>query len=163
MTEENRKWKDYEEVAIYLLNQVASALGLEQVEGQQKVVGNRSGMEWTIDGRGIKSGGEGFVIIECRRYTTSRQKPEQMGGLAYRIIDTGAQGGIVVSPLGLQEGAAKVADAENIETIHMDENSTRTEYMFRFLSNVFLGLTETASAKDEISIEITRGHEAWRQ
>jgi hypothetical protein len=65
-----------------------------------------------------------------------------------------------VSPLGLQEGAAKVADAENIQTIHMDENSTRTEYMFRFLSNVFLGLADAGSGKDEISIEIIEAPEA---
>ena len=55
---------------------------------------------------------EGFVIIECRRYTKSRQSQEKIGGLAYRILDTGARGGILISPLGMQEGASKIADVE---------------------------------------------------
>src|SRR5262250_1546186 len=40
-----------------------------------------------------------------------------LGGIAYRIRDSGAEGGIVVSPLGLQEGAAKVAKKENIVSV----------------------------------------------
>ncbi|WP_411153065.1 restriction endonuclease [Streptomyces sp. A30] len=86
----------------------------------KKVIGKRSGTEWEIDGKGVKVGDEGFVIIECRRYTTSKQKQEQVAGLAYRIIDTEADGAIIVSPLGLQEGAAKVAEAENIRTVHQN-------------------------------------------
>lgn len=80
----------------------------------------------------MKLSGEGFIIIECRMYTTSKLKQEDVGALAYRIIDTGAAGGIVVSPLGLQEGAAKVAAAENIQTVYMDEDSTTTDYFLRF-------------------------------
>lgn len=43
----------YEEVANYLLGQFSEhfGLGLECVEGKQKLVG-ASGMEWTIDGKG---------------------------------------------------------------------------------------------------------------
>jgi hypothetical protein len=144
MTAEGKGWETYEQVAVYLLDQVASALGLESVEGKQKVIGNRSGTTWEIDGKGVKSGSEGFVIIECRRYTKSKQKQEQVAALAYRIIDTGAQGGIIVSPLGIQEGAAKVAESENIQTVHMDQNSTRSEFVFRFLNNVFVGLAGAA-------------------
>lgn len=62
-----------------------------------------------------------------------------MGGLAYRIIDTGAKGGIVVSPLGLQAGAAKIAQAENIYNVTLDENSTRAEYVLKFLDRVRYG------------------------
>lgn len=79
-----------------------------------------------------------------------------MGGLAYRIIDTGAAGGIIVSPLGLQEGAAKVAEAENIRSVHMDENSTRTDYMFRFLKEVFVGVSDTVRVTESVTITITR-------
>jgi hypothetical protein len=100
-------------------------------------------------------GDEGFVIIECRRYTKSKQKQAQVASLAYGILDTGAAGGIVVSPLGLQEGAAKVAATENIQTVFMNENSTRTEYMLRFLNSIFVGLSDSALATDEI--EIIRG------
>ena len=43
MTSGAKKWESYEQVAVYLLNQVAHALGLERVEGKQSLVGARSG------------------------------------------------------------------------------------------------------------------------
>lgn len=91
-----------------------------------------------------------------RKYTKSKQKQEQVAGLAYRIIDTGAEGGIIVSPLGLQEGAAKVAVAEGIQTVYMDANSTPTGYFLRFLNSIFLGISDTAEATDELKVEIRR-------
>jgi hypothetical protein len=133
-------WETYEQVAAYLLNQVANEFGLERVEGKQSVVGQRSGTTWSIDARGVTEDVTGFVIIECRRYTTSRLDQEALGGLAYRIRDTGAKGGIVVSPLGLQEGAAKVAAAERIHSVELNAASTTTEYIMRFLKTVMVGL-----------------------
>lgn len=152
MPNSDKRWESYEEVAMYLLDQVAAKLDLDRVEDKQKVIGERSGTEWEIEGKGVKVGDEGFVIIECRRYTTSKLKQEAMGGLAYRIIDTGAAGGIIVSPLGLQESAAKVAEAENIRTVHMDENSTRTDYMFNFLNEVFVGVSDTVRVTETVTI-----------
>ena len=157
MTEDTAHWESFEQVAVYLLNQIASELGLERVEGKQSLAGNRSGTTWEIDGKGVKVGDKGFITIECRRYTKSKQKQEQVGALAYRIMDTGASGGIIVSPLGLQEGAAKVAAAENVQTVYMNENSTRTEFLLRFLNDVFLGLSDTVHARDELTVEVTRG------
>ncbi|WP_433919786.1 hypothetical protein OIE50_38755 [Streptomyces canus] len=156
MANPEKRWETYEEVAVYLLDQVATKLDLEHVEDKQKVIGKRSGTEWEIDGKGVKVGDEGFVIIECRRYTTKKQTQGQMAHLAYSIIDTGAAGGIIVSPLGLQEGATKVANAEKIRTVHMDENSTRTDYMFRFLNEVFVGVSDTGRATESATITITR-------
>jgi hypothetical protein len=138
---EDRKWETYEEVAAYLLDQIAEVLGLEKVEGKQNIVGERSGTTWEIDGKGVRSKEGGFVIIECRRYTKSKQKQEQVAALAYRIMDTGAQGGIIVSPLGIQEGAAKIANSENIQTVTLDENSTTTDYVLRFLNTIFAGVS----------------------
>ena len=132
-------WKTYEEVAAYLLNQFATKFGLERVEGKQAVSGQRSGTTWEIDGKGLHKGDQGFVIVECRRYTTSKQNQEKVGGLAYRIIDTGAAGGIIVSPLGLQEGAEKVAAAENITDVRLNENCNQFEYVMSFLKNVMIG------------------------
>jgi hypothetical protein len=156
MTEATATWSSYEQVAIYLLNQIADVLELERVEGKQSLEGRSSGTRWELDGKGVKVGDEGFVIIECRRYTKSKQKQEQVAGLAYRIIDTGAEGGIIVSPLGLQEGAAKVAAAESIQTVYMDANSMPTDYFIRFLNNIFLGISDTAHATDELKVDIRR-------
>ncbi len=136
---EDSKWETYEEVATYLLGQIAEVLGLEKVEGKQTVVGNRSGTTWEIDGKGVKNNEGGFVIIECRRYSKQKQKQEQVAALAYRIMDTGAQGGIIVSPLGIQEGGTKIANSENIQTVTLDENSTTTDYVLKFLNRIFAG------------------------
>ena len=139
MNDEPKAWESYEEVAAYLLNQIASEFGLQMFEGKQTIVGKRSGTEWEIDAKGVSEDNEVFFIVECRRYITSRQNQEKVGGLAYRIIDTGAKGGIVVSPLGLQEGAAKIAQAENIHNVILDENSSRVEYVLKFLDRVRYG------------------------
>src|SRR4051794_3009591 len=62
-------WKSYEDVARYLLNEIATVLDLERVEGEQSLAG-RSGATWKVEGKGIKTGEhEGFLILECRRYT----------------------------------------------------------------------------------------------
>ncbi|MCW5854378.1 MAG: hypothetical protein KIT87_30190, partial [Anaerolineae bacterium] len=90
--------------------------------------------------KGVGGNNEVFVIVECRRYTRSRQNQERIGGLAYRIIDTGAKGGILVSPLGMQEGAAKIAHAENIHNVILDKNSTTTQYLMHFLNKVRYGI-----------------------
>lgn len=141
MTDQPQAWETYEQVAVHIMNKIAEHLSLERVEGKQSVYGSRSGAGWEIDGKGVKAGDEGFVIIECRRYTKSRQKQEQVAALAYRIMDTGASGGILVSPLGFQEGAKKVAAAENIHEFFMGPDSTSTDYAVKFLSTVFIGAT----------------------
>ena len=53
MAGEEKEWKTYEEVAVYLLNQIASELGLERVEGKQDVYGSHSLTMWEIDGKGV--------------------------------------------------------------------------------------------------------------
>lgn len=160
MTGEAKEWATYEDVAVYLLNQIASELGLERVEGKQDVYGSRSLTKWEIDGKGVEVGGEGFVIIECRRYTTSKQKQEKVAALAYSIMDTGASRGILVSPLGFQEGAKRVAAAEGIVEVLMDENSTRTAYMLRFLNRVFVGVSDVAAGTESLSVTVIPADEA---
>jgi hypothetical protein len=139
--EEPTTWESYEDVARYLLEKLGDALGLEleTVEGKQKLVG-KSGMEWEIDGKGVKTDGEAIVVIECRRHTTSRLKPEAMGALAYRISDVGASGGIVVTPIGVQRGGQLIAEAAGIQIVRLDADSTTTGYLLEFLGNVFIGV-----------------------
>jgi hypothetical protein len=158
MNDKPKTWKTYEEVATYLLNQIATEFGLDRFEGKQKVLGKRSGRKWEIDAKGIGEGDEIFFIVECRRYTTSRQNQEKLGSLAYRIIDTGAKGGIIVSPFGLQEGAAKLAHAENIYNVLLDENSTRTEYVLKFLEKMRIGkhLEGKTTPRSSLSVRVIR-------
>src|SRR4051794_28061593 len=85
MASEETKWRTYEEVARFLLDQYAKEFGLQRVEGKQKVRGERSGTYWEIDAKGIREGDDGIILVECRRYTTSKQSQEKTGALAYRI------------------------------------------------------------------------------
>ena len=148
------QWESYEEVGRYLLDQFAAEFGLDRVEAKQNIPGERSGTSWEIDAKGIRQENDGFVIVEFRRYTTSRQSQEKMGGLAYRIIDTGAKGGIIVSPLGLQKGAKKIAEAENVVNVTLDENCNRHEYMMQFLNRVMIGVQDTIILNDYVEIEV---------
>ena len=152
----DKAWSTYEEVATYLLNKNAKEFGLEKVEGKQSLSGKRSGTNWVVDAKGIKDDGIGFVIIECRRYTTSKQNQEKMGALAYRIIDTGASGGIIVSPMGLQSGAEKVASSEGILEVMLDADSTPHEFAMRFLNKLMVGMHDTVSFSDEVTAIVHR-------
>lgn len=149
----SKAWRTYEEVAEYLLNQFAEHFKLGRVEGKQIVPGE-SGAEWEIDAKGVNNDGDGFLIIECRRYTKSRLNQESMAALAYRIRDTGAQGGIVVSPFELQSGAEKVAAHSNVQHVILDPSSTTSDYMMKFLNRVFIGLSDAVSVTDSLHIQV---------
>jgi Restriction endonuclease len=101
---------------------------------------------WEIDAKGVKSDGIGFVVVECRRYTNSRLNKTNMGALVFTIQDTGAQGGIVVSPLDLQSGAKKIAASANVQHVTLNPDSTTSDYVMRFLDRVSLGVTLQAPA-----------------
>jgi hypothetical protein len=90
---DKKAWETYEEVAAYLLNRFVKefGLGLKSVEGKQEIQGQRT--SWVIDGKGVAEDGRGFFIVECRRYTTSKQNQSQAGALAFTIMDTGAAAG----------------------------------------------------------------------
>lgn len=144
MKTSEKKWRTYEQVSAYLLEKLRQEFGLEKVEGKQKLVGIKSGTEWEVDAKGISADGEGTVIIECRRYTKSKQSQAKLASLAYGIIDTGAKGGILVSKLGLQKGAKKIAEANNILSVIIDANSTPQNFAVEFLNKLFLGTTISA-------------------
>ena len=152
MEDQNKAWKTYEEVAAYLLNQLAEKFGIVRVEGKQTLKGQKSGTDWEIDAKGVGSQNDIFLIIECRRYTSSKQSQEKLGALAYRIHDTGASGGIIVSPLGLQEGAEKVAKSENIHNVILNPDSTTTNYILKFLNEVHVGIGEKVVGRASISV-----------
>jgi len=153
LNEQPSSWRTYEEVAVYLLDLFAAEFGLEEVQGTQSVPGHRSGTSWRLDGKGVLLGGQGFVIVECRRHTTEKLKQESVAAVAYRIQDTGAEGGILVSPIGLQEGAAKVAAAEKVVPVVMDAASTTEDYVVRFLKRTMFGASARDGAKASDSAE----------
>jgi len=148
-----KEWKKYEEVAQYLLNQFAESFGLGVVEGKQIIPG-QSGTNWEIDAKGIKINNEGFLIIECRRYRESRLNQESIAAIAYRIKDTGADGGIVVTPLELQKGAKKVAEYEGIQHVILDPESTTTDYILKFLQKIFIGISGKVTITGNVNVQV---------
>lgn len=147
-------WRNYEEVARYLLNRLAERFGLERIEGKQKIPGRRSGRKIEIDGKGIRLGNVGFVLLECKRFPEDRVEAEELESLAYRIVDTGADGAIIVSPLGLQEGAQKIAKAERIVSVQIHEESTSLSFVVRFLHNLMVGVRDEGSFTDAATSRI---------
>ncbi len=146
-----RKYETYEEVALYLLGRLAAEFGLDRVEEKQPLQGYETGTTWVIDAKGIRESDGAVIIVECRRYTTSKAKQEHVAALAYRIIDTGAADGIYISPLGMQEGASKVAAARNIVNVRLDPESTTQDYLLRFLNNIYAGLSDKIGLHDHVS------------
>ena len=121
----------YEEVAQILLDRFAADFGLSSVEGKQDMPGNLTGTSWEIDAKGVVEGSDAFLIVECRRYTTSKLAQEDVAAIAYRITDIGAAGAITVSPHDLQSGAKKVAAATNIVHVRLSPESTPQEFQLR--------------------------------
>lgn len=160
MTNEVQPWLSYEQVVTDILNKLAEEFDFVRVEGKQTALGLKSGTAWEIDAKGVCSTDGAFFIVECRRHTTSRLSQEQVGALAYRILDTGASGGIIVSPLGLQEGAEKIACAENIISVTLNPDSTIQNYMIAFLDKMHRAMsamdeafvTETATLQAVMSV-----------
>ncbi|MFI2478152.1 hypothetical protein [Nocardia xishanensis] len=53
------EWETYESLAVFLLDKIGAMLGLERVEGKQKLVGD-VGTDWEVDGKGVRSDGGGL-------------------------------------------------------------------------------------------------------
>ncbi|WP_199445493.1 restriction endonuclease [Acidisphaera rubrifaciens] len=149
-----KAWTNYEEVARYVLQQLGKRFGLADVEGKQKVSGRQSGTKWEIDAKGVRDGDASFVIVECRRYG-KRLNQEALAAVAYRILDTGATGGITVSPHPLQRGAAKVARASQIEHVQLRSDSTRELWVAEIKKVIHVGITEVVGLTVRDSFTIT--------
>ena len=147
-------WKTYEEAARYLLEQFATEFNLGQVEDKQLVAGS-SGTKWEIDAKAINQDGEQFLIVECKRWLNSTINQETLAGLSYRIIDTGASGGFIISPRKLQKGAILVAAHNNVVHIKMDKNSTKELIIAEFLGRINIAITDKVQISETVSIVLT--------
>jgi hypothetical protein len=54
-------------------------------------------------------------------------------------------------------GPADAREHNGRRTVHMDQNSTRADYMFRFLNKVFVGASDTVHVSESVTIEVIRG------
>jgi hypothetical protein len=132
-----KKWETYEQVATELLCRIQDQLGLSSVEPKQVVEGQAT--SWEIDAKGTRTGTGAIVVIECRRYPKSRLNQKEVAAIGRTIVDLGADGGIVVTPIGLQKGARALAKADNIVTVKLPADSSASSYILRFLNTVMAG------------------------
>lgn len=152
-----RLWSNYEDLSRYVLEQLRGRLGLAAVEQKQLLHGVDSGTDWEVDAKCIRDGDAAILIVECRRYK-SRLTQEALAAVAYRIRDTRAAGGFTVSPMKLQKGAKKVADASGVLHIQLSADSTPNAW-FAQIEDVFhVGFVDTMNVQVSDAMElIVRG------
>lgn len=64
---QKKAWESYEQVAQFLLDQMAEQFDLSHVEGKQTIEGKRSGTIYEIDGGCPCSGGHGTYLFAAQR------------------------------------------------------------------------------------------------
>jgi len=151
-------WENYEKVGTFLLNEIAENFGLKKVESKQKLVGKISGTKWEIDAKGTTENENEFIVIEYHRYTTKRISQKDVAGLAYTIKDLGSKGGILVSPLGFQEGAKKISKSSKIIEVKMYENSTTLDYILKFLNEIKVGYHGEITFSGSLKVKLIRAN-----
>lgn len=152
-----KNWEKYEDVTKQLLSDVREHLGLGRIEGKQKVRGNISGTKWEIDVVAYDATGEKLILVECRQRQYSTLSQESLAGFAYRVKDTGAYQGIVVTTIGLQDGAKKVAEAEKITEIKLDYTSTSENYIAQITNKIFIKRAEEINISDSVELRDSNG------
>ncbi|PTU65783.1 hypothetical protein DB032_12975 [Chromobacterium sp. Panama] len=134
-------------------NRFAEHFGLGRFEGKQLVAGD-SGTKWEIDAKGFATDRSHFIVVECKRHTKAGISQAITAALAWNIQDVGASGGILVSPTGLQEGAKKVAAKSDIIEVVLNQNSTTSDYVLKFLNRVCFGFSANVKITDSLKIEV---------
>lgn len=138
MLENQTDWKKYEEYTRAILNNETVKKYLEEhfnlldikIQPKEKFAGT-SGAVWEIDAYGYDN--NELILIECKHYKNNARVDQNIiAAFAYIIKDVGAKSGIIVTTSGLQSGAKKVADAENIRLIEIHQNSTDENFFIRF-------------------------------
>ncbi|BAY96033.1 MULTISPECIES: restriction endonuclease [unclassified Tolypothrix] len=138
MLENQTDWKKYEEYTRAILNDKIVKKYLEEqfnlpnikIQSKEKFSGN-SGTEWEVDAYGYDE--NDLILIECKHYKNQARIDQNIiAAFAYIIKDVRAKCGIIVTTSGLESGAKKVADTENIRLIEVHQNSTDENFFVRF-------------------------------
>ena len=139
------KGDKYENITRQLLLDIREKLGLsDKLESQQRIQGN-CGTKWPVDLLAYDINTDKIVLVECRYRSKEKLKQDSdLAGFAYRIRDTNADRGIIVTTIGLQEGAEKVAEYENITPIKLtiDIGNNSKNYIAELSTQIFEKGTE---------------------
>jgi hypothetical protein len=63
------------------------------------------------------------------------------------------RGGIVVTPIGVQQGGEIIAKYEGIDIVHLDADSTTTDFVMKFLEKVVAGVSAKLSGSGTLTAE----------
>jgi hypothetical protein len=102
-------------------------------------------------------GGGVFSVNNQGRMTQSLLSTVASTDFDWAFTHTGARGALIVTPLGLQEGANKVGQAANVVSVTLNADCTPTEFVMAFLDKVFLGVSDTCVVSDHVKVEVVRG------
>lgn len=139
-----KKWENYEQVAKQLIDEFSEELGLQAVGGKQKIQGHLSRTTWEVDALAWKDQNN-YLIVECKCYENKSVNQATVASLAWQIQDTGAVGGIIVTPKDLQSGAQLIAKAANIIDMKLPPDANQYEYMCEFLNKIHMGILDTVN------------------
>jgi hypothetical protein len=129
----------FEQTVRNILEQCRDALGYSRVDPKGKLPG-RSGTEWEIDSTAYLATSGDMVLVECRWRSKKRIDQEQIGGLVFRVQDTGAVAGLMVTSIGLQKGAELVAQANQIGIAKINPDATDRDYVLDIAGRLFHGI-----------------------
>jgi hypothetical protein len=145
MSSNPQTWRSYEDLARHVLLHFADMLGISEVEAKQRLIG-ATGTQWEIDAKGVMTDGRGFLVVECKERSAARLDQATIGSLAFTVKDVGAQGAVIVTSIGLQEGAEKVAQHEDFKVVFLPKDGT-FEQFFASCGNCLLQkVSERANA-----------------
>ena len=139
---EKKEWERYEDVARQLIDDIKFHLGLSLVNEDKRKFKKNDGGECEVDVSAYDMSDEKLVLVECRKKKESLSQ-EEVHGFAYRIQQTNAKRGIIVTTIGLQQGARIAADGAKITLIRLDGNSTKEEYIAKITQQIFVKVTDT--------------------
>ena len=151
----DESWRCFEDAFRAILSQHKDFFGLASVDQQAGQLAGKSGYTWHIEVIAYAKDDGRMVLFECRR-KNANLKPSEAGELAFRMEDTGAGRGYFVTTLerGLSEGAKKIADYREIGHIQLSADARPDQYVLRFLSQIFVGITDRVSVTDSFYYEL---------
>lgn len=135
-------WEKYEDVVRQVIDDIKSYLGLSIVNPDKKAFSKKDGGMCEIDVSAYDMGDGKLVLVECR----NKNKPlpqEEVHGFAYRIQQTNAKRGIIVTTIGFQEGARIAANGARIGLVRLEPNSTPDNYIAQLTQLLIIRVTDS--------------------
>ncbi len=155
----NIEWKNFEDVFRAILAMHMDFFELEEVEPTSKPIPGiaRKVKPWAIDVVGYRKGTNRLVLFEVKRRGRNVE-PEQAAGFAYRILDTEAEAGYIVTTMdrNLSSGAKEIANYEKIGHIQLQKDSTPDDYVMRIADNMFVGITDAVKVSERVEAIVER-------